>query len=304
MAIIRGAHDWLFLTDGSNDTLAYSTGQRRVEDHVVSGWHRVLESRHAWLAQRGISMYTFIVPNKEVVYADRLPPDVPPISKDRPVQLLRRRLEERSDVTVEYPLEQLITARNVRESFPSDDSHWNAWGAFVFYREAMMTIADEYPGSRILDESEVRFADVETAGDLGSKLDPPRKAASISGWVLRPRSSITFDNQVLNNGHLCRTRAAEPTAGPKVMFFHDSFHMWARPFFADSFPETVSAHNYRLDFDLVERERPDIIVVELTERFLVRVPDDADGMTTEELWLAKQSGQIEAADGHPYLARV
>lgn len=82
--------------------------------------------------------------------------------------------------------------------------------------------------------------------------------------------------------------------------FHDSFHNWTRPMFAESFPVTVSAHNYRLDFDLIEQERPDLVLVEITERFLVRLPDDTDGMTTEQLRLAEEAGELHPKDGQPY----
>jgi acetyltransferase AlgX (SGNH hydrolase-like protein) len=300
MAIFEGDQGWLFLTDGNNDTLAYSTGQRTVDDSVVRGWHRLLELREAWLARRGIAFYTFIAPNKEVVYADRLPEAVPPISDDRPLRQIERRLAASSTARLEHPLDALIDARSSRETYPSHDTHWNGWGAFVFYREAMKVIAKDFPDVRVLDESEVRFEEPMATGDLGVKLDPPIKTPTVWARLLAPRAAVTFDNEVANNGRLTRTAWTTGDAGLKALIFHDSFHTWTKPMFAESFPTTVSAHNYRLDFDLVEQEQPDLVLVEITERFMVRVPNDADGMTTAQLQLAKASGQLDPRDAVPY----
>lgn len=300
MAIIRGDEGWLFLGAGNNDTLAYSTGQRVISEATVRGWHRLLELREAWLAQRGIPVYTFIAPNKEVVYADRLPRDVPAISDDRPARRIEQRVAGSQAVRLGYPLEALVAARATNETYPSHDSHWNGWGAFVFYREVMGVIAKDVPDVTAIDEDRFRFEEHVVQSDLGLQVDPPEKAASIAAVLTRPRARVVADNAVVNNGRVVRTEWSDRGDRPTLLVFHDSFHNWTRPMFAESFPITVSAHNYRLDFDLVEQVRPDVVLVEITERFLVRVPDDTDGMTTDELRLAKEAGELVANDAVPF----
>lgn len=300
MAVVAGADGWLFLAGGTNDTLAYSTGVLEVDESVPRGWHRLLELREAWLARRNVAFYAYIAPNKEVVYADRLPAHAGQISEDRPARLIERRLASSPHVRLSYPLDELISARVHHETYPSHDTHWNGWGAFVFYRIAMSAIAVDFPAVRVLDHDDLAFEEREGLHDLGAKLDPPETAPTVAARVRAPGSAVTRDNGIINNGRVVATECPASSGGPKMLIFHDSFHDWTRPLFAESFPTTVSAHNYRMDFDLIERERPDIVLVEITERFLIRVPDDATGTTTEQLGRAKQTGLLAADDAVPY----
>ena len=53
--------------------------------------------------------------------------------------------------------------------------------------------------------------------------------------------------------------------------------------FAESFGRLVTLHTNACDYDVLEQERPDFVVGEIAERFLVQVPDDLRAPTTSQI---------------------
>jgi hypothetical protein len=61
------------------------------------------------------------------------------------------------------------------------------------------------------------------------------------------------------------------------------------PFLAESFRRLVFAHTPWVDYELVDRENPDIVLSLFVERFLIYVPDDSHGITIEDLASKKRA---------------
>lgn len=288
-----GRDGWLFLTGDSNATVEHSTGQRTTSEALVRGWQRLLDYRQAWLSAHGAQYCHVVVPNKEVVYARHLPPGMPPISDDRLISRLTRRLATmHSPVRLRYTLEPLLAAAEERDVYSKTDTHWNGFGAYHAYRDVMAFLGVDR--TDIVDRERLVFSVTEGAGDIGSKIEPAVTSEMLHCNVRDRRARVVSDNAVANNGRIRRTRWEGATEGPKLLIFHDSFHNWTLPFFAESFPETVSVHNFQLDHDIVSAERPDFVVTELTERFMARLPDDITGSTTDDFIRMKEAGQVAA----------
>src|SRR4051794_18640818 len=89
---VRGRDGWLFLDRDSNRLLYQHTGRLRLSEEQLQGWQQVLESRRAWLAERGIPYLFMVAPNAHVVYEDKLPEGVV-TSPERPVMQLIEHLD-------------------------------------------------------------------------------------------------------------------------------------------------------------------------------------------------------------------
>ena len=82
----------------------------------------------------------------------------------------------------------------------------------------------------------------------------------------------------------------------------DSFSYRMLPFLAESFGRLVFVHRPTLDFELVEAERPAVVVSLLTERFLVRVPFDQPFTPTRvHVRKKRAAGEVLAPRDEPYL---
>jgi hypothetical protein len=96
------------------------------------------------------------------------------------------------------------------------------------------------------------------------------------GFVHEPQALLVFDNCVVNNGAMLITEC--PDAPPtKCLLFGDSFTGQMLSFLAASFRRFVFVHLPIVDYELVARESPDVVISVLNERFMVIVPNDVTG---------------------------
>lgn len=74
-----------------------------------------------------------------------------------------------------------------------------------------------------------------------------------------------------------------------AVLFRDSFTQKMIPFFAATFSRCVFVWNPFVDYDLVEAERPVLVLNIMAERFLPVVPDDVNKFSWEQVELMRRS---------------
>jgi len=286
--VIEGKDGWLYLGRDRNDVISQVTGKFRLSGQALLRWQLVLEMRAAWIERLGGRYVMLVPPNSHAAYPEHLPDEVV-MSEDRPVRQIEKALRERdSYARMVYPLEQLRAGHAVRHTYSLTDSHWNAWGAFLAYREAMAAI-DDGSGRRVLDANDVEFTERVVVGDLGNKVEPRREAVQIGAKVRDAKARLVSDNRVRNNGRVVVYECEEASEGTCVVF-GDSFSYATLRFFAESFRRLVFGHTVQVDADTVFQERPLAAINIMNERFLRQVPDDMAGRS-----LRKRAGLKKAA---------
>jgi alginate O-acetyltransferase complex protein AlgJ len=246
----------------------------------------VLESRARRLGELGISHHFLVVPNKESIYAEYLPAGLPS-ARERPVhQLVNHLAAARSPVSIVYPEPEMRAAKQRWPLFPKGDTHWNGLGGYVAYRALAEAVAKDVPVQVVeLEDLEcVRWAEL---GDLSEKLVPPEPAVKLMARVRNFRARLVYNNRVRNTGRILAFER-EDLEGPTCMMFGDSFAWTLFTYLAESFPRFVFVHRPTLDYDVIELERPGLVLSELIERFLIAVPDDDNAPSTAELEESKR----------------
>jgi hypothetical protein len=168
------------------------------------------------------------------------------------------------------------------------DSHWNDRGAHAGYTAILEALADRFP--RLKAWPRQRFADTEAVADdadlarmLGLASPPRERWLGLS--PLAPRRAVAADPGVPWAGKRRRQQEA-PAAWtvadpglPSAVVLHDSFGIAMRPFLAEHFRHSLHLWQRTLEADVLERERPDLVIQELGERLLQGPPDaeEADG---------------------------
>ena len=61
----------------------------------------------------------------------------------------------------------------------------------------------------------------------------------------------------------------EDTRLPRAVMFRDSFAIWLTPLLSENFSHIRYSWQYTFDREIIERERPDIVIQEMVERVLV-----------------------------------
>ena len=276
--VVRGCRGRLFLGHDSHDSHRQIVGERPLTANDLDAWEHGTARRLAALTADGCRFVHLIGPAPQVVHADDLPEPQSP-SHARPVRQLLERLGTGAPLL--YPLDELRAAHAVHAPFSLTDSHWNDLGAYVAYEAVLRRL----PGLEIrpVERGDVAFHQTVYAGDLGSKLQPERASIFLRARLDRPRARLVADNRVRNHG---RQVAYECVAAPPTtcVVFGDS---WAYPmmlFFAETFRRTVFRHRVNVvDRGLVEQERPDVVLVVMTERFCDTAPNDDHAADFDQL---------------------
>ena len=278
--VVEGRDGYLFMADDNNEVMAQHSGERRLNDVQLDGWRRVLEERTELLAGRGCAHLVMVVPNNHSVYPEKLPADVES-APERPVHQLMAHLQSvGSAVSIIYPLDELVAAKEKHQICSRVDSHWTDRGAFLAFQKLMEDAGTLVP-TRMIDDEDVVFIEAEVDGDLGEKLDPPRKAIQDIARMRNRYARLVYDNCVDGTGAIVLTNCvvAPPTT---CLLLGDSYAYFLAPFLSECWRRFALIHAPTLDSGVVDALQPDIAVTMVAERFLVAVPHDPSGPTMKE----------------------
>jgi alginate O-acetyltransferase complex protein AlgJ len=287
--VTHGKDGWLFLDNDTNWFLRQYSGEVRLSDEQLAQWERLLEYRVGRLGELGARYHFLIAPESPAVYPEKLPDEIT-VAPERTVQQLLAHLDATgSRANVVYPLEELLAAKAQRLLYPKIDTHWNDFGAFIAYKRLARELKRDVAIHEV-DDEEVDFFDAELHGDLGHKLGVPAHPQPCARY-LYARARKLHDNRVLSRGSLVILE--NPHAPPTTcVMFGDSCASFIMPFIAQTFRRLVWAWSSAVDYDLVRQERPDVVVSQMIERFLIVVPDDLTAKSVAQLEAEKKEARM------------
>jgi tetratricopeptide (TPR) repeat protein len=174
-----GKDGWLFHNvDTAFEQVCQGKGlSERNHSRLLSLW----EARHGWCTQRGIDYRILIVPERHVLYPDKLPEGYAP-SEERPAVRMLRSMDRFVRPAVIYPDEAIRGGRTTREVCYKTDVHWTRWGAYLGYRELMKTLPR--CAGQIVQEQDLRVSEHTLTGGLTLWLDRRDRETAI--WMEPP----------------------------------------------------------------------------------------------------------------------
>ena len=270
---LEGRDGWLFLDRAdSQDVVGLYTDEDALAATTIQLWVSALSRRREHFERNGIAYQTLVVPEAHVVYRDKLPDGVK-LAERSPFQRLYDALDEETRAQCVYPLDELVAGRESDETYQSVDSLWTDWGAWLGYLASVEAVATTVPNVRVLDNDDLDWSVRSTFGTLGAIVTPPRSATMPAGTVRDPASKVTI-TVVTELGEEFLVLAQDAPDLPTAAVFRDSFMTAPATFFAESFRRVVfvsSAAN-TLFYDLLDWEKPDVVIHEIGERRLVTPP--------------------------------
>lgn len=132
--VIKGKDGWLFYNSSVDDNPVetYKGMNLFTEEELVRIKDNLLHTNSV-LEERGIEFVLFIAPNKERVYAEKMPDYYgAPAEWYRTRQLITY-LEENTDIRIVYPYEKLQEAKEKyqKQLYYRLDTHWNYGGGYI-----------------------------------------------------------------------------------------------------------------------------------------------------------------------------
>jgi alginate O-acetyltransferase complex protein AlgJ len=268
---IIGKNGWLFYTGDMSiqDYQKTLTVNVRNLNIIINTLDQIKEK----VDQYGGTFLLIIPPDKSTVYSKYMPDEIPVIGQVSNFDRLVERIQKDGKIQV---LDLRTALKDVSEKsqvYYKTDSHWNCLGAFYAYSEIVSKLADSYPNlqayslsdfqiipsqSALLDlPSSMGLNLKEDAMDAVPKFDVKLSAVPALDGVKIKKSLRIVDNSKKDL--------------PKILIFHDSFYTAClNKFIEPTFSRTISLHygdaSLADQLDLIDKEKPDIVVLEFVER--------------------------------------
>ncbi|MEA4959037.1 MAG: DHHW family protein [Anaerolineaceae bacterium] len=263
--VLRGDEDWLVYTDENNlDDYQNSFPFSEQELALIQ---QKIDNLRANLEAQGIRFYVIIPPNKETIYPERVPVEVPILGSESRLGQLVAYLERNGGTQIIDLRPALRDARTQNQVYFRTDTHWNRMGAYVAYQETASILSADFPAivPHPLEDFELEVKPF--SGDLS--LIAGELSLSEESEFLNPRFSgeVTRSETVENDTRYLITENPHPDL-PRAVIFRDSFFESVIPLLSNHFSRSVNAWNFTYDPALVERESPDLVIYECTERYL------------------------------------
>lgn len=257
---IVGGDNMLFIHSGSNRWADQISGSLTIGDADLARSCSIIADAEAKCHARGTAFVVAVVPEKDVIYPEFSPSCAGVPLSQRSVHQLIAAMPQ-----VIYPWADLIGHKHLSRVYHRFDSHFNAAGGMVV-TNAVLRAADLAP----LDWAELSFTHVRWQDDLSLKWE--------AGPLHRRTLVNVYREEVLAKGN--------PLTGTHIAFtLREPRHSRSAIVFGDSYSWNIDAGIARLllyrfdtvhfvwsraiNWELVDAVRPELIIMESAERFIV-----------------------------------
>lgn len=271
-SVTVGRDEWLFYN--AEGVLNDFLGLTDSSEEQLETWKRILVDRQEWLAGLGIRYLFVVAPYKMMIYPEYLPARVQRRAGTPILARLSDYVAGHADLDGYLDLRSdLLAAKARRQVYFRTDTHWNPDGAFAAYTAIMRQVRRWFPeaimltGNSLHKTMETRRGDICVTLNLNSiapeqavktTVNPSCAAGTYSrlGLDIRPTGDEARNPNYLPVQNGC------PEAPLKALVIHDSFGLFLRPYFNESFHKVVYSNYIDLK-DLkgfIKSDKPDLII--------------------------------------------
>lgn len=284
-----GVDGWLFLQTGSNQVLQLFSDPDAYPDSLNQAWHELLNGRTERFHAAGIRYLHVVAPDKMGVFPHLFGKDLPNQHQSPLRRLANPDTHGGVPTCLVDPTLVLREGRGKLLTYFKTDSHWTIWGAYLTYR----MICERLGISQVVDFYSHEMAGQLAVFDLGGKLSP-QVTEEVFFWPSSAHVTRLFANDQVRAREAAESSGGEmpghhgthvilrnwsPQASPEtVVMFGDSFSDY-RPssltyLLAETFKEVHFVWSADVDFSYASRVGANIVLSEIAERFMTRLPSD------------------------------
>ncbi|MCC6146512.1 MAG: hypothetical protein IT308_02980 [Anaerolineaceae bacterium] len=263
--VLRGRDDWLFWT-GEGNINDYQNVQPFSRADLEE-LEQKLAATQARMAEEGIVFLLVPAPNKETIYPEMLPPGIAKIGPASRLDQLLVYLKERHNPVSLLDLRPVLLAEKAQGLlYYRTDTHWNDLGAYTASAAMMATLQEDFPALQMPGLETYRRESETISGDLARLLlTEPLLSETTERLIPAAPPSVRF---VEKTDRVITISEVDDASLPRAVIFRDSFANSLEPFLAGHFSRAVYPWTFGIDWELIEREQPDIVIYELAERYL------------------------------------
>lgn len=288
---LASEYGWAFLINDTNRFLESQFGTLGWTASDRARATATIRERRRRLGEAGIAYAKFIIPEKSVVYRQYLPACFAHLTQreDRPAVLM----QTDNPGLVFYLDAFLQDAGSYGLTYFRGDTHTNWLGGWLVY----WFVADWLRKTGVITSKLIEMKDLVPSvagydGDLITQVSPAENAAHAALWgmtrgqasfewllkldlIMTPHSArrvdvpATYKDWFVSRETLVYERPDR--AGPRAVIFRDSTFDRSHELLAQHFSRSVFVwHNGLVYKDLIEIEKPDVVIHAMAERFVIR----------------------------------
>jgi hypothetical protein len=256
-----GKEGWLFLKDNLDD---YVGTVQKDDTEITQTAEKYIVFGEKCKAQ-GIDFVLLIAPNKMSIYDEFLPDYYEKSDEECFAQKVVARMEESSDISVLYPIEEMKRLGESYQLYYKCDTHWNAIGAFVGTQLVIQEFGQE--GTELTDSiiREIPYEPHDTGlDDLAHMIDMYAYFHDETDYEV----TTNFDMNYIENdssGVFVNDIAKEDK---KVLLIGDSFRCAMMPALLSEYREVYQIQSEYFEEGILDTYKPDIMIYEVVEREL------------------------------------
>lgn len=268
--VIAGDNGWLVYT-AENDIDDFQKIGLFSEEQLAQ-FQQNLDALSANYAERGIELIVVIAPNKNTIYPERVPGQIPVLGGESRLDQVTAYLRAHGNEQLVDLRPTLLAAKQERQIYYATDTHWNDYGAYIAY-VALLEEAGITPHPASDFEAVTRKPDLlDLSGNIGATLLPESKIQ------LAPRFDLRASYKNLNLGGRKLMFSYLPDDSlPDLVIFYDSFFFNVIPMLGEHFQHGLYVQNYTggglWNLSWVDEQEPDVVIIEFAERYLHDLPD-------------------------------
>ncbi|MGP9656109.1 glycosyltransferase family 2 protein [Halomonas sp. AOP35-4E-18] len=260
-----GRQGWLFLDQDTNASLYQHLGYISLRQEAIDNWVAYAEQLTTLSGQVNANVLMVVAPNKERVMHAYHPY---PMGAVTPVD---RVVEALPDDFCLYP--EALLKQMGDDAYHMTDTHWTQQGAMHVACEAVsrLGLAAREDAKRWFAEDQYKV--VRVRGDLGSKLNPVRMAATPRLSSFDHQEHKRYDNGLPNFGRVIVWENSDAFLDQCCLVMGASSSYMMFPFLVRIFRRVVFVHSAgNIDASLVQAVSTQTVLVQTNARFMVRAP--------------------------------
>ncbi len=282
-----GREGWQYVwnMDGITEIL---TGKTVHDEAQLRIGTRNIELRESWCQARGITYLHTIAPDKSSIYPEYLPVGV----RHEPEGLLKKFSEALSKRVVTFVdlRDALLSWKDEFQVYFKTDSHWTYEAAYRVYLLIMSEIQRKQKSALILSEDMIIRKEKSKIMELSAITEDPQPETFIH---IEPKENTAKCVYQTNSARgRIQVFEKEDKSLPRAVIFRDSFTSFFLPLICESFSRVTALNSRVFWYEIVEAEKPDVVLVEVAERYLDPVVTDLGRKTFFETFSVEISDII------------
>lgn len=268
---VLAADDGWLVFIGEGDLDDYQKVEPFTEEELQR-FQQSLDTLAEKFAARGITLVVIVPPNKNTIYPERVPSQIPIIGDESKLDQLTTYLQAHGGQQIIDLRPALLEAKAERQIYYATDTHWNDYGAYIAYSAILNELGKNHPNiaPRPLSDFNVIVREPETL-DLARNISTSLLAEARIQLAPQFSQSTTYKN--INPGARRLTLSYNPDASlPDLVMYYDSFFFNVIPLLGEHFHRGVLIQNFMggglWNFSWVDEHEPDVVIIEFSERYL------------------------------------